>query len=130
MQEIETDHRLIDNGLVPRPLWSVAIYLVDREYGGAEEGGWYYDAGVKVTSMIDGMEGTPFPEHSWNVTFASATAEELANQCAAAVQQVLDITANARRRPISSVLSTGRYEAMVFEGMAPDRFPEETPHYE
>lgn len=26
-------------------------YLVSREYGGAEEGGWYYDVGIPVASI-------------------------------------------------------------------------------
>lgn len=28
--------------------WSVGVYEVTRQYGGPEEGGWYYDAGYRI----------------------------------------------------------------------------------
>lgn len=31
--------------------WFVAVYAVSREYGGAEEGGWYFDAGELVKEV-------------------------------------------------------------------------------
>jgi hypothetical protein len=45
------------------------------------------------------------------------------------LERVLCRRLNAGRRPISSVLSTGRYSAIVTTG-APARFPSHRPHYE
>jgi len=43
-----------------KPEWfSVAIYEVSREYGGPEEGGWYYDAGTRVDETVRTFPHTP-----------------------------------------------------------------------
>jgi len=94
---------------------TVAIYLVDRAYGGPEEGGWWYDY------------GNPSDEHAQHTKgFADAKeaydyANELNNTICAAL--------NEGRRPMWSVLSDGEYRAIVQRGN-PKPFPETIPHYE
>ena len=36
----------------PARWFSVAIYSMDRAYGGPEEGGWYYDVGHRVDETV------------------------------------------------------------------------------
>jgi len=92
--------------------YSVAIYLVDRAYGGPEEGGWWYNAGEAVRLIR---------------TFKN---EDKACVFANRMQRLLDKTLNKGRRDISSVLSTGRYYAEVHDSIPPQVYPEVTPHYE
>lgn len=97
----------------PEPkVWIVAVYLIDRAYGGPEEGGWYYTCGERVRVMR---------------TFKR---EERADAYAARLGDKLDATLNKGRRSISSVLSTGRYAAEVHPESAPAYFPESRPYYE
>lgn len=105
---------------LPR-FWTVAVYLVDRAYGGPEEGGWYYDCGERQDT-IDGVDHT--------VLLQVAFDEETAYRYAEMAQEKLDQTVNVGRPPISSVLSDGRYHAEVHRGYPPKHYPEETPHYE
>jgi hypothetical protein len=95
-----------------RQNYSVALYFCDREFGGREEGGWYYDTG-KIVKMI----------RVFNV-------EEKAITYANRMQRLVDRTLNKGRRPISSVLSTGRYDVQVHDGLPPKYYPETRPHYE
>ena len=101
---------------------SVAVYLVQRLFGGPEEGGWYYDGGELCTAP----ELTAF-----GTTFASGH-EDRAVAMAAEVQAHLDRDWNVadHARPLSSVLSAGRYVAQVNEGWPPVAFPVERPRYE
>ncbi len=92
--------------------YSVAVYLVDKAYGGPEEGGWWYNAGEAVRLIR---------------TFKSETKASL---FACRIQHLLDKTLNKGRREISSVLSTGRYYAEVHDGIPPQVYPEVTPRYE
>ncbi len=104
------------------PFWTVAIYLVDKAYGGPEEGGWYYTCGQRCDDDVYGVDGTDylgvFP------TLQSALAARVA------LQDKLDAGVNVGRRDISSVLSEGRYEAQAHNGHPPHDFPEVRPHYE
>ena len=34
-----------------KKFWKISIYSMDREYGGCEEGGWWYDCGDKVREV-------------------------------------------------------------------------------
>lgn len=89
----------------------LAFYDMDREYGGPEEGGWWYDSGtfVRVIALF-------FDED------AAIRAQQRANRLLERLQR--------RRTPLSSVTYTGgRYRAVVFSGLPPARFPEETPTY-
>ena len=103
---------------------SVAIYLVDQAYGGPEEGGWWYTHGYPITDEEVFKELPPdhrLPRYFHLECEAIAWANE--------VQLSLDRTINKGRRPISSVLSEGQYQARVEDGH-PRRFPEQRPHYE
>lgn len=90
----------------------VAVYMVDRQYGGPEEGGWYYDAGELVRTMrVFGNQDTAYSySNRMNALFKA--------------------TLNRGRRSISSVLSEGQYRARVCDDCAPRYFPEQRPHYE
>ena len=96
-------------------LWSVAIFETDLAYGGPEEGGWYYTCGhlqevpvLYFDSVIEARNARNLIDH-W-----------------------MDESPwwNLGRRPISSVLSTGRYQARVKAGHPERSFPSERPHYE
>lgn len=91
--------------------WVVCLFLVDRAYGGPEEGGWYYDTGTPVVT-----------EHMR----AFANRDE-----ARAYRRSLDPVVkdmNEGRYPISSVLSEGRYAFELCEGL-PEAYPSERPYY-
>jgi len=92
--------------------YSVAVYLCDREYGGPEEGGWWFDTG-DIVKLIR--------------TFKS---EEKAIAFADRMQRLIDRIINKGRRPISSVLSEGQYFAEVHDGLPPEHYPTTRPHYE
>lgn len=87
----------------------INIYLIDRRYGGPEEGGWWYTDGEPYASI-------PFetPEER----------EQFADQWD---KQLLEL--NKGRRDISSVLSTGQYALRVEDHFA-TYFPLERPRYE
>jgi hypothetical protein len=109
----------------PKPvLYWVGVYLCDRAFGGREEGGWYYDCGILVTDP-------QFYQEHHEFTPRSFVEEKEAYDFARQVDIWLHETVNVGRRPISSVLSDGMYNAMVFEGgTLPHHFPEVKPHYE
>jgi hypothetical protein len=96
----------------PEPkVFIVAVYLVDRAYGGPEEGGWWYDCGELIRIMR---------------TFKN---ERGALAYSRGLNARLDRTLNKGRREISSVLSDGQYEAQVRDDFAPKHFPETRPFY-
>jgi hypothetical protein len=103
-------------------MWSVAIYLVDRSFGGPEEGGWYYSEGDLVHPDELSVEG-------WTPGGVFGKEDEAIEFCDG-LQRALDAGPNKSRRPISSVLSTGRYRAMIHSGWPPQHFPDTRPHYE
>lgn len=80
------------------------IYFVTREFGGPEEGGWYYDQ-ERVKSSV------PYTEANHAV---------LENEVAGM---------NEGRRPLSSVLSTGEYRLLKEDTQGED-YPKVRPHYE
>lgn len=92
--------------------YTVAVYLCDRAYGGPEEGGWWYSTGALVRAVR---------------RFKS---EERAIRFAYRMNELLAVTLNKGRRPISSVLSDGRYAAEVCDGEPVSHYPEIVPHYE
>lgn len=83
-------------------------YLVDRVYGGPEEGGWWYDAGQPVLSLR-------LPDED-----AHAFAEALHDAF-----KVLNDTSRSRY----SMIGTPDYVVMVEDEEAKP-FPEVAPHYE
>ncbi|MFT4026817.1 MAG: hypothetical protein QM676_08465 [Novosphingobium sp.] len=89
----------------------VALYEVDRAYGGPEDGGWYFDTGELVRLL------------------ALAPTEDRAVSIASRANRLLD-RLQRHRRPVSSVLyDGGRHTAIVYEWTAPPSFPEQRPHY-
>jgi hypothetical protein len=90
----------------------VATYLVDRAYGGPEEGGWWYRRGELIA-----VDGTFFRDDS-------------AKRFRDLIQSQLDRTENQDRPPIGSVCSIGVYEALIYKGRAPKGFPARRPGYE
>ncbi len=94
---------------------TVAVFLVDRAYGGPEEGGWWYDTGE--------------PAHEYARFTRGFRNDAPAAAYAARLNRVLCDNLNKGRHPISSVLSKGRYRALVCDGN-PRPYPETRPHYE
>ena len=101
--------------------YTVAVFLVDKAYGGSEEGGWYYDCGEPIEAPLPGLNNEDVPRIFTTEAEACGWANHL--------QDKLNATINKGRRPISSVLSEGMYQARVCDGY-PARFPETRPHYE
>jgi len=99
---------------------SATVYLVQRLYGGPEEGGWYYDSGELCTD----------PAPTAGVIFAEGH-EDHGRTMALEVQAHLDRDWNVgdHARQISSVLCAGRFEAHVHDGWPPLAFPAERPRY-
>jgi len=83
------------------------VYMVDRLYGGSEEGGWWYDAGRPVES----------------VRF------DFKEEAETALQQQRGKYSNEGRRPLSSVLSNGEYRVMLEDHFAAP-WPQHNPAYE
>jgi hypothetical protein len=88
----------------------VSIYLVDRAYGGSEEGGWWY-----TYASPEGW--TKVAESPADVTGYQEEAQELCDEW------------NKGRPDISSVLSQGQYKVST-EDHLPCAWPETKPHYE
>jgi len=112
----------------------VGLYLVDKKFGGPEEGGWYYTAGELVTdkATLDSV-GLLMPEHgNLNSTKDFASEEEACEFIAANVSKVDKL--NEGRPSINSVLSEGIYQFEIHEatadGNAPWFYPAYKPHYE
>lgn len=84
----------------------INVYLVRRCYGGPEEGGWWFDAGELLRTVV----------------VAAADAGERAKALEAEYS-------NDGRRPLFSVLSTGEYRVSVDDKPGRD-WPVERPHYE
>lgn len=101
-----------------KAFYSVAIYLIDRVYGGPEEGGWYYTAGELATEPEFAKYLRGFDEFDEAHRYANSVNDD-----------PFLITINADRPDTHSVLSEGRYAAIVSEGV-PTHFPLERPHYE
>lgn len=95
--------------ILPEDLF-VNIYLTDREYGGPEEGGWWYDVGEPICS-------TPAD---------SQKEAELFLRC---LEKWCETTnKDEDRRPPSSMASNGYYLAMIQKHPA-RAYPEEAPSY-
>lgn len=93
-------------------MYVIAIYEIDRCYGGPEEGGWWVDSGdlrriVRVTGS-----------------------EESAYRIAGRVNGWLDRLQRDQRDVGSVLYCGGRYSAAVYRDVAPAFYPEERAHYE
>lgn len=93
----------------------VAIYLVDRAYGGPEEGGWWYDCGERFSGFAPIVcEGR------------LAVRKALA-KCRVFIRQH---RMNEGRHEPNSVLCDGWYLPQSFGGeVAPHHFPQARPTY-
>ena len=89
----------------------VNVYKVDQGYGGPEEGGWYYDYGVTISSVQ--TSGATPETHAAVLAAANALADEL----------------NEGRPEIYSVSSEGRYSVSVEEEPA-ENWPQGPVYYE
>lgn len=89
----------------------VCLFLIDKAYGGPEEGGWYYTYGDPVLTTHVRV----FALH------------EDAREYVRDLDPVVD-GMNHGRPSISSVASEGLFKAMICEGW-PKPFPEKVPHY-
>jgi hypothetical protein len=95
--------------------WTVAVYEINRQYGGPEEGGWWFDCGeLQSNHPIQGFE-----------TFAEAR-EALTKWD----DELERVNKEEGRRHPSSVLCSGWLQAHIHEGLPPKYFPPKRPHYE
>ena len=91
------------------PRYYVSVHLVDRAFGGPEEGGWWYDYGVvQHWIVVSTLEDA--------ITIALRWVEH-------------DYSNEGRRRDIGSVLSEGVYQVSI--GLSrPLDWPRQRPRYE
>lgn len=105
--------------MTPPKAISVAIYEVDRAYGGPEEGGWYFDTGV------------PSEEYAVYTKFFDASDQNAIDAYVEELGVLVDkVNREENRRSPSSVLSNGDYLAVVTRDGFPTAYPERRPHYE
>ena len=102
---------------LPDPIFHVCVYMVDKRYGGPEEGGWWYEVGVPCLE-----HGVPLPRFTTDPIAAERMADDM-------TRKIAKLGLNKGRRSISSVLSTGQYMVRVEEGW-PKPYPETRPYYE
>ena len=93
---------------------SVSIHLVDKAYGGPEEGGWWYEY------------GSPDEDYRQFTRFFNTKKE--AYEYAQTLDAIIS-NLNKNRPSISSMSSIGRYCWMVQDDL-PHEWPKEIPHYE
>jgi hypothetical protein len=93
-------------------MFTVNLFLIDQAYGGAEEGGWWFQVGEPE-------------DHPANKTFRTKAEAYAYRNTLDAVEDDL----NTGRRSIDSVLSEGQFCFKVSRGYAKP-FPEFKPHYE
>jgi hypothetical protein len=86
----------------------VNVYLVDRAYGGPEEGGWWYDT-----------------EEAINAIKCEAYEVDYRKQVA---QEWCDAQNASRNSDINSVLSEGKYVVRI-EDFVGENSPKEKPFY-
>ena len=96
--------------------FSTCVFEVDQNWGGDEEGGWWYPCGF------------PSDDHA-NLLRMFETEDEAYDYANSIKEAVLALNVTEGRRHPSSVLCNGWLEVRVEEGY-PKPFPDETPHYE
>jgi len=95
-------------------IFSVSIHMVDRAYGGPEEGGWWFDYGE--------------PDHAYFRKTKLFETKDEAYSYAKTLDHMIE-ELNKGRPSISSMASEGQYRVIVQEGY-PHSWPEQRPHYE
>ena len=84
----------------------VNLYMLDRAYGGREEGGWWYDTGDPVASV-------PFDTMREAEAFRTQMEDRFPHT----------------GKSSSVIYSGGDYQVYIERGFA-EPFPKHTPHYE
>lgn len=92
--------------------YTVAFYEIDRAYGGAEEGGWWYNTGHLIRLAR---------------TFKS---EAKAQAFADRANRLLDVIQRDCRDVNSILYHGGRYQAEVWDEPPAPSYPTERPYYE
>jgi hypothetical protein len=105
-----------DISVMPQ-FYCVAIYMTDREYGGPEEGGWWYNSYEPIARY--GYLTRCFQ------TYEEARVYE--NELRSFIEKE---KLNEGRRHPNSVLSDGHFTTYITEGHYPEDLPRERPHYE
>ena len=99
-------------------IYVVSIYMVDRQFGGHEEGGWWYETGQPL-------------QGGWLKHMTTCVKFKTAQYRCQQIQRWLDKDYNiGPRTNLDSVLCTGRYVAVIDEDQLPRPYPIERPHYE
>lgn len=102
------------------PFLYANLYLHDRDYGGPEEGGWWFDCYSPVSPKSGDWDTEP-PTFGW---FASV---ENAERAAEALRAWCESENRTRRSP-SSVASDGHY-CVRLESWPAEPMPARKPHY-
>jgi len=95
--------------------YSVGIYMIDKAYGGPEEGGWWY------------TYGSPEEEHAHHTKHFEDY--DAANRYSEMLYNLIVKPLNEGRKSIDSMLSEGIYDTYIQDG-DPRPFPDQVPHYE
>ena len=103
--------------MTQKEAWTVAIYEVDRLFGGREEGGWWYNAGRPSDD----------PEHVAKMRVFKR--KDAAIRYADKIRRQDLPSLNEGRRSLDSVLSDGVFDVLIAEGL-PKPFPTDRPRYE
>ena len=90
----------------------VAFYEVDQQYGGPEEGGWWYDSGFLKR------------------VFRVCKSEEEAYKYARRANDLLNVIQKDLPSVTSVLYDGGRYRAWVYDNNAPWVYPANKPYYE
>lgn len=90
-----------------------AFYELDRQYGGPEEGGWWYDTGDLV-----------------RIFKIKRCTGQKADELCTRTNRLLSHLQRGKRSTGSVLYSGGRFSVHVYENNAPSHFPTERPYYE
>lgn len=93
--------------------FTVAVYATSRQYGGPEEGGWWYNHSELIRPLRSFKSSDRAYEYCRRFNEKSGS----------------PIGPNFGRRSMYSVIGDDRIEAMVCEDAVPRRLPEERPYY-
>lgn len=90
----------------------LAIYEIDRAWGGSEEGGWWFDCGTLVRIV--------------RVVGSADRATDIARRANRLLERL-----QRTKRPVESLIyEGGRHSVLVFENIAPAAYPAVRPRYE
>jgi hypothetical protein len=99
------------NARGPTMKFVIAFYEMSREFGGPEEGGWYYDAG-----RLARIHRTAANE---------IAAQRIANRA----NRLINHLQRNHKRPSSVNYAGGYHQALLFEVIPPEHFPRTQPAY-